>query len=456
MPRSSKTGAVKEPASRAGALSGSGRVWVAPATYAQEHERNFCIHGRAYDSAVVVLRVEGSLDTERMVEALHALVRHHEVLRTALVHESGRVVQAIHSTVELNVEVLKLAEHGFCSRSLTHLIRSLARRPFDLERPPLFRARIISIARLQHLVCLALPHVVHDGRGLRIIADDLLRYYDGADPPASDCLQLADFASWQRGAVEPRMVARWHETLTGASGHLSLPLDRNAVGVRFSPEFLALSAAGPGLMGRLARRATAARTTIAVALAASFSAALFVLTSGQHELCFGFQVAGREHSELADVCGQLFDVLPVRIRARPETTLSDLLAATSENLHQAYASPVPGLVLLRLLEAPYDASINVRPALPTLKCPARLEVREIASFENVTFFPGRGLWWGAQLSLSVDLRANGGMTGDLSFNTASVDRSLAARLVTVFRRAVQCSALFPQMSLERFAEMTRS
>ena len=47
---------------------------------------------------------EGSLDEDRLREALHALIKRHEVLRTALLVNDGNVVQQIHKMTSLPLE----------------------------------------------------------------------------------------------------------------------------------------------------------------------------------------------------------------------------------------------------------------------------------------------------------------------------------------------------------------
>src|SRR5205814_494238 len=82
-----------------------------------------------------------------------------------------------------------------------------ARRPFDIARGPLVRARLARLALSDHLLILTMHHLVSDGWSMGIFWRELGTLYEGftgGKRPELPSLpiQYADFAIWQRRHLE--------------------------------------------------------------------------------------------------------------------------------------------------------------------------------------------------------------------------------------------------------------
>src|SRR5207253_2300818 len=93
---------------------------------------------------------------------------------------------------------------------------------FDLEKGPLFRTRLVRLAKQEHLLVLSTHQVLSDGWSFGVLANELAVLYDafssGADTPLAPLpIQFADFAFWQRRwQSHPDMIAQlayWREQL---------------------------------------------------------------------------------------------------------------------------------------------------------------------------------------------------------------------------------------------------
>ncbi|MER7370896.1 condensation domain-containing protein, partial [Nonomuraea wenchangensis] len=106
-------------------------------------------------------------DPDRCERMLRELVRRHETLRTALAVEDGELVQVVQ--VELPVALPLTDLRGLpperAEREFGALARELARRPFALERAPLWRAHLVRMpgGAAQRLV-FVVHHAVFDAR----------------------------------------------------------------------------------------------------------------------------------------------------------------------------------------------------------------------------------------------------------------------------------------------------
>ncbi len=117
----------------------------------------------------------------------------------------------------------------------TRRLREEALRPFNLERGPLFRASLLRVSEEEHLLLLAMHHIVSDGWSLGVLIGELAALYEdfvaGKNPSLPELpIQYADFAVWQRewlsGEVLQRQLAYWKEQLADSPPVLEIPTDR--------------------------------------------------------------------------------------------------------------------------------------------------------------------------------------------------------------------------------------
>src|SRR6185369_15956036 len=83
------------------------------------------------------------------------------------------------------------------------LITEEARRPFDLETGPLFRASLLRMANEEHILLLTMHHIISDGWSMGVLRRELATIYNalaaGNQPPLPDLpIQYPDYAAWQR------------------------------------------------------------------------------------------------------------------------------------------------------------------------------------------------------------------------------------------------------------------
>ncbi len=106
-------------------------------------------------------RLKGPLDVAALERSLGEVVRRHEALRTTFALVEGQPVQRIapELSLALPVESLEAVAEGEREGTARRLAEEEARRPFDLEKGPLVRARLLRLAAEEHvLLLIAAPH----------------------------------------------------------------------------------------------------------------------------------------------------------------------------------------------------------------------------------------------------------------------------------------------------------
>src|SRR5262249_54729929 len=122
--------------------------------------------------------LSGPLDVAALDRALAEIERRHESLRTRIVVGPDGPVAIFDPprTQVLEVEDLR----GFDAPPEIEARRRLeteAARPFDLERGPLWRARLFRTGEATHVLSIVLHHVVTDGWSMEVLTREVSAIY---------------------------------------------------------------------------------------------------------------------------------------------------------------------------------------------------------------------------------------------------------------------------------------
>ncbi len=183
-----------------------------------------------------VYRLKGALKVDALRAALDELVERHETLRTRFVLEDSGPVQVIAAQLRIGPEVEDLTGLAAAERAgeARRRAQEEAQTPFDLERAPLLRARLLRLDEQEHWLLLTLHHIITDGWSSGVLSRELSELYaahcrgEASGLPALP-VQYADYAVWQRewlqGEVLEQQLAYWKSALAGLPT-LELPTDR--------------------------------------------------------------------------------------------------------------------------------------------------------------------------------------------------------------------------------------
>jgi amino acid adenylation domain-containing protein/FkbM family methyltransferase len=420
-----------------------------PLSFAQQ--RLWFLHrldpgGAAYNVPVAV-RLRGVVAVPELAWIFAAVARRHEVLRTTFAQRGQGAVQVVGpATAAPALPIVDLS--GLLPVRREPLAQALAleaaRRPFDLERGPLLRLSLLRLGERDHLLLMALHHIISDGWSLGVLTREIAALLEilaahragraAAAPLPALPVQYADFARWQRqwlsGEVLEAQLAYWRQQLAGAPRVLALPLDhprparqtfRGAVrGLELPPRL------GPAVRG-LCRREAA--TPFMFLLAAW--GLLLGRHAGQADLLLGAPIAGRNRREIENLVGCFVNTLVLRIDLRGAPGFVDLLgrvrtAALDGYTHQdlPFERLVDDLAEERgLAVSPLFQAVLVlqNAALPGGRS-------ESLSAPGLTLAPLPLDLGTAKFDLTLALDEDG-LTGTVEYNTDLFDRPTIDRLV---------------------------
>ncbi len=290
------------------------------------------------------LRIRGPLDVVALKRALAEIVRRHEALRTRFgLDDEGRPLQIVDGSRELVVEHVDLRNDPTPETTAKRLVDEETTAPFDLERGPLLRARLIELGDDDHILHVVVHHIVADGWSKGIVFDELSALYAafssgrGAPVPALT-LQYGDYAEWQRswlrGERLERELSHWLAELEGMPAALELPADHPRPPVSSLRGAWERSTFSPPIVDELTRLTRTEGATFFMAMLAAYDI-LLARYSGQTDIVVGAPVDCRTRPELERVVGPFVNTLVLRNDLSDAPTFRELLARVRESTLKA-------------------------------------------------------------------------------------------------------------------------
>jgi hypothetical protein len=316
------------------------------------------------------VRMKGKLQLDALERSLNGIVRRHEVLRTTFIAEGGQPVQKVAPGLHLSLPLTDLSKLDSSKQEseIQRLALAEIHQPFDLAVGPLLRARMLRLSEQDHVLVLAMHHIVSDGWTGGILFEELGALYEAmasgkASTLAELPIQYADYAVWQRewmqGAVLDKELAYWRERLADAPALLELPTDRTR------PDT-------PGYRGkktsiRLPKNLSDDLKTFSqrqgMTLFATMMAGLKILLhrwSGQDDLAVGTVSANRNQTEVEKLIGCFMNFLVLRDQVKADSSAQDFLAQVNQTALGGFAHQ--DCPFERLIEALNpERALNVNP-----------------------------------------------------------------------------------------------
>ncbi|XKK38585.1 condensation domain-containing protein [Nocardiopsis sp. ARC36] len=293
-----------------------------------------------------VLELDGEVDTAALGAALNDTVARHDALRMSFPTVDGEPRARTAPHLDLGpwdlLDFSHMADDDHAGL-VASVARELTDHPYDLEQGPLLRCSLLRFGPLRHTLLVGVHHIVSDGYSLKVLLQDLSRFYRGrvtgqAAGPAPAPARYADFSREQRrsegGEEWKQALDYWRTQLSGAPPLLDLsmgrlrPARKNSDGARLRIDIP--GDFGPGV-NSLAHRSSGTRASV---LMAAFAAVLHRYT-GRNDLMVGTAALGRSRPEFLDLIGYFATTLPLRFRPAGDMPFSEFLDQATDTLYDA-------------------------------------------------------------------------------------------------------------------------
>lgn len=347
-------------------------------------------YGDPLRNITIAARMDGVLDTQALRYALDDLVASSESLRTVFGSIDGVPYQTVTEPVPAALVVDDLSDLPEDERDAAawKLVNEAELHgAFDLTTGPLFRARLIKLSEIAHVLSVSVHHTVCDGSGMSLICAKLARLYEarigGWSANLPDTLGQADFAWWQNvhylpSAEMARHLDYWRTQLSGAEPAI-LPSDRPRPAEPTYRGTYYRQRCPDDMREMLQTLARPVAASPLMVLVAAFAAVITHL-SGRENFVFTTDTPGRDHADFENVIGMFVNVLHLRMDTSGDPTFTQLIQRARTVLLDAWShQAAPGPVVVR----------SVHPDAPRETNP--LSTMTLQYLEQSTGVPGLNL-----------------------------------------------------------------
>ncbi len=440
-------------------------VYAFPASFAQQRLwfMDQLEPGSAFYNIPAAVRLKGRLDIQAMKRSLDEIVRRHETLRTTFASQDGQPVQIVSPAADIPFQVTDLQHLLPAEREAEALrrVEAEARRPFDLQTGPLLRVHLLVLAPEDHIIVLAMHHIISDGWSMGVLVREIAILYEaftgGRPSPLPELpIQYADYAIWQRERLEGSginaQIEYWKHQLAGDIPILKLPTDRPRPAVQ-------------SFHGSTCSRKIDARSAAALrALARAEDSTLFMLMlaafqvllgrySGQEDLCIGSPIANRTLAETEGLIGFFVNTLVLRADLSGEPTFRDFLKRVRKTTLDAYSNQdLPFDSLIEAIQPERNLSVN--PLFQVMfilqNAPARSYQLPGLSMESLDAETGTSTF---DLTLSISELPDG-LDAAMEYNTDLFDPDTVEQILTHYIVLLEGILADPDQAVSRYNLLT--
>jgi len=378
------------------------------------------------------LYLRGSLNESALRDSLSQLIARHDALRATFDDEDAKQIFA--ASWEINLPLSDLSNLDAKSRQakFDDLISNDAHEPFDLEKGPLVRLKLVRFGPQTHVLVFTSHHIICDGWSTNVLLDELSRLYNariaGQAAQLDPRMTFSEYAREQerhfQGVEGAENEAFWTEQFAQLPPLLNLPIDRprppmkNFAGATYRRKLDAAS------YKTIKRAGAQQKCTLFVTLLAGFHVLLSRI-SGQGDIVVGIPTAGQSLIEDKNLVGHCVNFVPLRGDLSADPSMAQFLEQIRKTLLDAYdhQNYTYGR-LVRKLSIPRDPS-----RLPLMEVQFNLEkVGTGMDFSGlkVEVDPNPKSFVNFDLFLNV-IEGEDGLTLDLDYNTALMDEATVAR-----------------------------
>jgi hypothetical protein len=313
-------------------------------------------------TGIIGLRISGELDVVLLGRSFELVIRRHGALRTRVTAIDGIPQQLIDEPAGYTLDIVSfdtLAKSESEERA-RRFVEQFFHRQIHRAAGKLFEVRLLKLAAREHVLVLAIRHIIADAFSLDILFRELWGVYaelvrGRPSPLAAAAAQYAEYAHWQRKSDaewEQKHGSYWEELLA-RSLPARFPLHPDLKSVRHRGDASVPVHFDLQLSTRVRELARGARVLSPAIVMLAVYVATLSRWCDQREFILPFTVAGRHLPEHAEMIGFLSYYLYLSITLTGEETFLELLSKVSRAFYDALehqdfgriSTRAPGLLL---------------------------------------------------------------------------------------------------------------
>ena len=272
-----------------------------------------------------VRKFKKSLDIKRLENAVNKIIDAEEIFRTSFNIENGEYVQKIHKNRPIHVDFIELDSEDNIDKIFRQNIR-----PFNLEKDPLLRIKVIKF-KDETYVFRDMHHIIGDQITNALLYDKIKDAYNGK-PISSSKIKYKDYTFWVQ-KQQAKEADYWkNKDISDMGSEVFADFKRPAVQT-FNGNKISRSLD----IEPIEKLAKSNNTTIYKLLLSQFIILLHKYTN-ENNIQIGTVTSGRTHPNLEKTMGMFVNTLPFIQFVSPNDTLRETLIKTEEELANLFSN----------------------------------------------------------------------------------------------------------------------
>ncbi|MEG4941339.1 amino acid adenylation domain-containing protein [Microcoleus sp. F4-D5] len=414
----------------------------------------------------LICEVQGELNVEKLEQAWQLTVNRHSVLRTLFVWKNlSRPRQVV--IKELKAVIFK---QDWSSLSLSETVRKLdnfieseKQHGFQFDSTiPLARLSLCRMSKQVYQLVLTYHQLILDKHSCYLLLNEVFANYQGCyeNHQLTDSAPFKDYITWLKKQDNSKAEVFWCQRLKGVSEPAPLVIEQysgGASGTSCDRQHLKISA--------IAVSSWLEKTEYQFSLNLLLQGAYALLLSrysGEEEVVFGIQVAGRKEAlpGSESIVGAFQNRLPIRVRVSPDVSVKSWLQelqAQQVNLHQYEDNSIQQIAAWSNIELPIFSSYidfeDTQKQAVTLTQYGSISVSNVKSWSETNSPIAITARWNQEQGLNLEItydraRFESGAIGRISGHL----QTLIASMVTEPEKCLAQLPLLTEQEQQQLAE----
>lgn len=272
-------------------------------------------------------------DVSKLENAFNEIFKNQSSLRTYFQLKDGSLVQKIKDNITFDLDV----SNQVINESEIETIFNDFNTPFDLEKPPLFKAKLLYLDDERALLMISTHHIICDGTSLNILINQLEKAYNSG----STCdlhIEYKDFTLWENNLFESGKLQEaedyWANQFTDIPPNLQLKYESRNSSRSFSGDKF-LSRINSLKAKKIEQTASNLGVTPFMLLLSVYYILLYKYTM-QEDIVVGTPIINRNSPELDNLIGMFVNTLPLRTSFSSNLNFAELLDIVKNNCLSSY------------------------------------------------------------------------------------------------------------------------
>jgi FkbH-like protein len=298
-------------------------------------------------------RIFSEMDLDALQHAIAGLIERHPSLRTTyhLGADDHAPFQRVHDRIQPPLEHIDVS--GWPEDAIKETIAAHYRQPFDLENGPVFKIRLFTFGKNEHILLFTIHHIACDAWSLNFFLNEFNILYSAhatSSPHHLDPVRhsYSDYVRHEQSLICSEkgrgLAAFWKQKLDGCPSILYLPADLERPAVQTFKGSSRFFTVKNSLYAAIMHYARNNRITPYAFLLSGFQILLHRL-SGTDDILVGTPAACRNRKDDHDILGNFVNPVVVRSHYTPGCTFLEFVAETAKSVlelldYQEYPFPL--------------------------------------------------------------------------------------------------------------------